>query len=166
MNAATYGYLPITGERDQAGNLRVKDPNSPNVGFGSRPFFDDGAFEYIIQNPPVVDAVDSVSNVTGSVVTTNIYGVGTIAGTNQLPQAIQVDFNDPINQATLNGNSVILEASGGDGQLRRADRPDDQSVGASLLRHRPQCHGSDDLRTDDQHLRDLRRPARPMTNTG
>jgi hypothetical protein len=109
----TYAYVPIIGQRDQNGNLRVKDPNSANVGFGAHPYYDLGAFEYIIQNPPVVDSVVTTS--AGSTTTTNIYGVDTIAGTNQLPTSIEVQFNQQINPATLNSSSVILEASGGTG---------------------------------------------------
>jgi hypothetical protein len=112
-NVGTYAYVPLGGQRDQNGNLRVKDPNSSNVGFGSHPFYDLGAFEYIIQNPPVVDSVVTTS--AGSTTTTNIYGVGKIAGTNQLPTSIEVQFNQQINPATLTSGSVMLEASGGTG---------------------------------------------------
>ena len=121
---AVYAYQPITGERDQVGNLRVKDPNSPNIGYGSRPFFDLGAYEYIIQNPPVIDAV-AAETTTGI---TNIYGVGTIAGTNMLPRDIQVLFNERINPATLTGMSVILQASGGDGIFGNNNSPLDRSI--------------------------------------
>jgi len=123
-NPATFNYAPITGERDQAGNLRVKDPNSPNIGFGSRPFFDLGAFEYIIQNPPVVDAVVSVNNTTVQ----NIYGVGTVAGTNTLPQSIQLKFNERLDPSTLTGSSVILLASGGDGIFGNSNSAADRVI--------------------------------------
>jgi hypothetical protein len=123
-NAATYFYTPLSGERDQAGNLRVKDPNSPNVGFGSRPFFDLGAFEFIIQNPPVVDAVVSVTNT----LVTNIYGVGTIAGTNMLPQSIQIKFNERLDPKTINGSDVVLLASGGDGIFGNGNSPTDRII--------------------------------------
>ena len=112
-NPATYNYAPTVGVRDQIGSTRVKDPNSDNVGFGSRPYFDDGAFEFIIQNPPVVGAVVTVSGAT----VTNIYGVNTIAGTNLLPQSIQIGFNEPLNPATITSNSVLLEASDSQGNF-------------------------------------------------
>ena len=49
--------VPGGGQRDQLGNLRVDNPNQPNVGFGSEPFFDIGAFEFIQTFPPHVTAV-------------------------------------------------------------------------------------------------------------
>ena len=121
---ATYDYEPVVGERDQEGNLRIKDPNSPNVGFGSRPFFDLGAFEYIIQNPPVVDAVDATST-SG---TTNIYSVGGIGGINSLPTSIQIKFNEQLNPSTITGMSVILQASGGDGIFGNGNSPSDRTI--------------------------------------
>jgi hypothetical protein len=125
-NAGTYLYAPIVGERDINGNLRVKDPNSPNVGYGSRPFFDLGAYEYIIQNPPVVESVTAtVTDPTSPTGTsqTNLYSVGGIAGTNKLPQSIQIQFSDQLNTATLNGMSVILLASGGAGVFNDPTNP-------------------------------------------
>ena len=124
---AVFAYQPITGERDQAGNLRVKDPNSPNIGYGSRPFFDLGAYEYIIQNPPVIDAV--ATETTAGI--TNIYSAGSVAGTNMLPRDIQVLFSERINPATLTGMSVILQASGGDGVFGNNNSPLDRSINLS-----------------------------------
>ena len=46
-NAATFDYEPITGQRDALGYLRVDDPNVPNVGFGSNPCYDIGAYEFV-----------------------------------------------------------------------------------------------------------------------
>ena len=122
---ATYAYEPITGERDQVGNLRVPDPASGHIGgYGSKPYFDLGAFEYIVQNAPLVDAV-SATTTNG---TTNIYGVGTIAGTNKLPSSIHILFSERINPATLTGMSVILQASGGDGIFGNNNSPLDRSI--------------------------------------
>ena len=133
-NAATYNYVPIEGQRDQVGDLRVRDPNTHNPpGFGSNPFLDLGAFEYIIQNPPLVDGVLSSSIVNGSGVVTGLYGVGTVAGTNKLPLTISVIFSQPINPATLNGMSVILQASGGDGIFGNANSPADRTINLSGL---------------------------------
>jgi len=128
-NPSTYAYAPIFGERDQQGNLRVKDPNSPNVGFGSRPFFDIGAFEYIIQNPPVVTAVQAVVPVPPSPI--NLYNPGGIAGTNQIPQFIQVQFNEQLDPTTISGMSVLLLASGGDGIFGNNNSPADRAINLS-----------------------------------
>jgi large repetitive protein len=114
----TFSYVPAVGERDQAGNLRVKDPNSANVGFGSRPFFDIGANEFIPFNPPKVTGVTAVVPVPGNpptTTTTNIYAVGSIGGTNKNPVSIQVQFNTLIDPKTLTNATVLLEESGGDG---------------------------------------------------
>ncbi len=124
--AGTYAYVPLAGERDQLGNLRVKDPNSPNVGFGSRPFFDIGAFEYIIQNPPVVTAVSAtVPNSTNPI---NLYNPGGIAGTNQPIQSINIRFNEQVDPNTITANSVILLASGGDGIFGNGNSPADRAI--------------------------------------
>ena len=123
-------YEPITGQRDQVGNLRVPDPNSINKGgFGSKPFFDLGAFEYIVQNPPVVEGVSATTTIS----TTNLYAVGSVAGVNQLPSSIQFLFNERLNPATLNGMSVILQASGGDGIFGNGNSPLDRSINLSGL---------------------------------
>ena len=127
-NAASYFYEPLGGERDQAGNLRVPDPNTSNTGgFGSRPYFDLGAFEYIIQNPPVVESVNA-TNKSGAF---NIYTVGGIGGTNTLPTSIQFRFNEQLNPATINGMSVILQASGGDGLFGNGNSPSDRTINLS-----------------------------------
>ncbi len=134
INPATFAYTPLSGERDQLGNLRVKDPNSPNVGFGSRPFFDLGAFEYIIQNPPVVTAVSAVTTVGVS----NLYSPGGIAGTNRVPQSIQIKFNERLDPNTINASSVILQASGGDGIFGNGVGPSDRFISlAGLLSFDP-----------------------------
>jgi len=125
-NAATYAYSPIQGERDQAGNLRVKDPNSPNVGFGRLPFFDIGAFEYIIQNPPVVTA--ALANVPIPPTPVNLYTPGGIAGTNQVPTSIQVAFNEQLDPNTITASSVLLLASGGDGIFGNNNSPGDRAI--------------------------------------
>ncbi len=129
-NGATYAYTPIVGERDQAGNFRQKDINAPrNYGFGTRPVFDIGAFEYIIQNPPVVTAITaSLPNVPAPV---NLYNPGGIAGANQAPQSILVQFNEQLDPATLNGMSVILLASGGDGIFGNMNSPADRAINLS-----------------------------------
>ncbi len=119
-------YTPLTGERDQLGNLRVKDPNSPNLGFGSRPVFDIGAFEYIIQNPPIVEGINA--SVANSTTPTNLYVPGSIAGTNQPITSIQVKFNEQLDPTTINANSVILLASGGDGIFGNGNSTADRAI--------------------------------------
>jgi hypothetical protein len=126
---AVYAYVPITGERDQAGNLRVKDPLSPNLGYGSKPYFDLGAFEYIVQNPPLVEGVAA----TTSSGVSNIYGVGTVAGVNKLPTSISFLISERLDPTTINGMSVLLEASGGDGIFGNNNSPLDRFINVSGL---------------------------------
>ena len=126
-NAATYDYQPILGERDQAGNKRQIYTKSGHTGFGSRPFFDLGAFEYIVQNPPVVDAVTAKT----SSGTTSIYSVGGIAGTNQLPSSIQFLFSQRLDPSTISGMSVLFQASGGDGIFGNGNSPLDRTINLS-----------------------------------
>jgi len=114
----TWLYKPIDGERDALGFLRIDDPNKPNVGFGSRPFFDIGAFEFRLLNPPHVTGVTAVVTDPGSpngTRTLNLYSVGGLAGTNKPIQTIQVTFDHRIDPNTLNERTVRLEGSGGDG---------------------------------------------------
>ncbi len=118
-NAATFDYAPITGERDQLGQLRQDDPNVPNVGFGSRPFFDIGAFEFVQYFPPQVEAFSSTTNVQATLAdgtTKDIYSVGGISGVNQQPQSIadQVQRGSSIPPRSP-PQSVVLVGSGGDG---------------------------------------------------
>ena len=47
----SYDYTPITGVRDILGYIRVPDPNVPGVGYGSNPFIDIGAYQYVNLNP-------------------------------------------------------------------------------------------------------------------
>ena len=119
VNNSTYGYTPILGERDILGNLRVKDPNSPNRGTGSRIGIDLGAYEYIIQNPPKVTSVTAVAAANSA--TSNLYQANGIAGTNQYPSQIRVGINERLNAATLSANSVMLVGSGGDGIFGNAN---------------------------------------------
>ncbi len=118
-NASTWDYAPINGQRDELGYLRIKDPNSPNVGFGAEPFFDIGAFEFRTFNPPHVTNVQAVvtnpASPAGGTTTVPLYKVGGDAGTNQQIQSLLVSFDGLIDPATITGSSVLLEASGGDG---------------------------------------------------
>lgn len=115
--AGTAG-VPGGGQRDALGFLRVDDPNKPNVGFGSLPFFDIGAFEYRQLFPPHVTNVTATvadsSSLTGTS-TINFYSVGGNAGTNKPIETINVQFDHSLDPTTVNGQTVLLEASGGDG---------------------------------------------------
>ena len=137
----SYWYMPITGERDILGNLRVDDPNKPNVGFGSRPYFDIGAFEYIQQFPAhVVDnpasgggvaAVVYNPNVPGNAGDVNIYKVGGTGGINQAPLQLQVKFDQALDPKTINAQDVLLEASGQDGIFGNNNNPNDRFINLS-----------------------------------
>ena len=118
-SAATFNYAPIDGERDSLGYLRQKDPNSSNVGFGLKPYFDLGAYEFRALFPPHVTNVTATvadpNNPTNPATTIPLYQVGGDAGTNQTIQTIQVQFDNRIDPNTINERTVLLEASGGDG---------------------------------------------------
>src|SRR5262249_41214052 len=117
-SVATFAFAPITGERDQLGQLRQDDPNVPNVGFGSRPFFDIGAFEFVQYFPPEVTAFSSTTNIQATLAdgtTKDIYSVGSVAGVNQQLQTIQIRFNQQLDPNTITDQSVLLVGSGGDG---------------------------------------------------
>ncbi len=119
-NAGTYWYAPIAGERDLAGQFRVDDPAVPIVGFGTRPFFAIGAYQFVAYNPPEVVAYSSTTNVQAQLpdgTTTNLYSVGGVAGVNQVPNQIDIKFNHKLNLSTVTSNTVLLVGSGGDGNF-------------------------------------------------
>ena len=114
----TYSYIPISGERDQGGYLRVDDPNRANVGFGSRPFFDTGASEYRQLNPPnilQVTAIISTPLTPTGIAQIPFYSAGNILGANQTPRQIIIQFDARLDPATINNKTIILQAAGGDG---------------------------------------------------
>ena len=129
--AGTWEYAPIGGERDQLGYLRVDDPAVPNTGFGSRPFFDIGAYEYVNFefNPPTVTAVhatiDDTATPTGTQ-TVNLYKAGGISGTNEQIQTIAVSFDRNVDPSTLTGATILLQGSGGDGIFGNNNSPSDK----------------------------------------
>ncbi len=110
----TYNYEPITGVRDILGYIRVPDPNVPGVGYGSNPFIDIGAYQYVNLNPPQVTAVTaSVSSSSSSGSTTvPFYTVDGKAGSNTTPLTIDVTFSEPIDPSTLTSSTVQLEELG------------------------------------------------------
>jgi hypothetical protein len=130
----TFWFLPIGGERDRAGALRVDDPTIANLGVGSRPFFDIGASERRIIVPPRVVGVSAVfadpSSPTG-VRTQDFYSVGGLAGSTQSPLAIWVRFDNRLDPATLNSRTVILQASGGDGIFGNNNNAADRTIDLS-----------------------------------
>lgn len=128
-NAGTWDYAPLVavdqaanpsvvptpggGERDQNGVQRYDYQPVPITGYGSQPYFDIGAYEFVQYNPPEVTGVTAnfISPTTGTATVSNIYSVGGIAGTNVAPQSIQVQFNHQIDPTTINSQTVILEGS-------------------------------------------------------
>ena len=98
-NADTYNYQPYSGVRDILGYIRVPDPGVPGVGYGSNPFIDIGAYQYVNLHPPQVTAVTatetSTSSTTGTT-TVPFYTVGGKAGSNTTPLTINVTFSEPI----------------------------------------------------------------------
>ena len=120
--------VPGGGERDALGYLRIDDPNKPNVGFGSRPFFDIGAFEYRQLFPPHVTDVAAVVTDpnTSFSVKIPLYSVGGRAGTNKQIVAIQVQLDHSLDPTTVNGSTVLLEASGGDGIFGNGNTANDK----------------------------------------
>jgi large repetitive protein len=121
-NAATYAYMPITGERDGAGFLRQDDPGVANVGFGTRPFFDIGAYEYRQFFPPEVVAYSNNTNVLATLsdgTTKDLYPVGTVAGVSPANggkiNTISFKFSHQIDTATITSLAISLVRSNLDG---------------------------------------------------
>ncbi|MBX6312577.1 MAG: hypothetical protein IRY99_06610, partial [Isosphaeraceae bacterium] len=120
----TLTYVPMLGERDQDGFLRQDDPNVPNIGFGSRPFFDIGSHEFRQLFPPHVIGVASVvtsPTAPGGAQVVDLYGVGTTKGVNQSPQSILVLFDQLIDPTSINNMSVVLNTAGPDHLLGTSD---------------------------------------------
>ena len=131
----TYWYTPTSGERDFRGYLRIDDPNKSNTGFGSRPFFDLGAFEYRQLIGPQITAVEAllpnaatnpVDPTTPNV--TSIYVSGGIGGINQSPTDIRIDLSQQVDPTTVNNLTVLLQASGTDGIFGNANNSLDRYI--------------------------------------
>ena len=132
--SATFTYAPIDGQRDALGYLRVDDPTTPNVGFGSNPFYDIGAYEYRQLTPPHVTGVTAVvtdATQPSGTRTINLYSVGGVAGTNLPIQQINIQVDHNLDPNTINGLSVQLEASGGDGIFGNNNSPNDRFINLS-----------------------------------
>ena len=96
-----------SGQRDILGYIRAPQAGSPGVGFGSNPFIDIGAYQYVNLHPPEVTAVTADRRPQGAT-PVNFYTVGGSAGANQTPWTINITFNGPIDPNTLNANTVQL----------------------------------------------------------
>jgi large repetitive protein len=102
----TYNYAPVTGQRDILGYIRAPQAGGTGTGYGSNPFMDIGAYQYVNLNPPEVTGVTETP--TQGATPVNFYSVGGISGVNQTPWSINVTFNGPISPGTLNANTVKL----------------------------------------------------------
>ena len=132
----TWGYVQVEGERDQFGFLRQDEAGRANVGFGSKPFFDIGAFEYRQLFPPkIIGVTGTVSDPIGmgSPSTVNMYNVGggPQSGAylaNQYLETIRFRFDRRLDSATINTQSLILEAAGGDRVFGNANSVNDRQI--------------------------------------
>ena len=105
-STGTYNYAPVTGQRDILGYIRAPQAGSTGTGYGSNPFIDIGAYQYVNLNPPEVTGVTETP--TQGATPVNFYSVGGISGVNQTPWTINITFNGPISPSTLNANTVQL----------------------------------------------------------
>src|SRR5262249_35977332 len=74
--------------------------------------------EFVQYFPPEVVAFSSSTNVQATLsdgTTRDLYSVNSVSGVNQVPQSIQIRFNQQLDPTTINPQSVLLVGSGGDG---------------------------------------------------
>ena len=103
----TYNYVPVSGQRDILGFIRAPQAGTPaGTGFGSNPFMDIGAYQFVDLHPPQVTGV--TETLTQGATPVNFYTVGGISGVNQTPWTINITFNGPISPNTINANTVNL----------------------------------------------------------
>ena len=102
----TYDYAPVSGQRDLLGYIRAPKIGSPSVGFGSNPFIDIGAYQYVNLHPPEVTSVTETP-LSGATPQT-FYTVGGSAGANATPWTINISFNGPLDPNSINANTVML----------------------------------------------------------
>ncbi len=103
----TYDYAPYLGQRDLLGFIRAPKTGAPGVGFGSNPFIDIGAYQYVNLHPPQVTGVTETPSLGATPV--NFYTVGTSpAGANATPWTINITFNGPIDPNSITANTVQL----------------------------------------------------------
>jgi hypothetical protein len=102
----TYNVTPISGQRDILGFIRAPLLGLP-PGYGSNPFMDLGAYQYVNLHPPEVTAVTETP--TQGATPVPFYTVGANpAGANTTPWTINISFSGPIDPNTLNANTVLL----------------------------------------------------------
>jgi large repetitive protein len=102
----TYSYAPVQGSRDILGYIRGPQAGTTGVGFGSNPFIDIGAFQYVNLHPPEVVSVTQTPSQGATPVP--FYTVGGISGTNQTPWTINITFDGPINPNSITPDAVKL----------------------------------------------------------
>jgi hypothetical protein len=102
----TYNYAPISGQRDLLGYIRGPQAGTTGVGYGSNPFIDIGAYQYVNLHPPEVTGVTETPSQGATPV--NFYTVGGISGTNQTPYTINITFNGPIDPNSITSDAVKL----------------------------------------------------------
>ncbi len=102
----TYAYEPVTGQRDIVGYIRAPQAGSTGTGYGSNPFMDIGAYQYVNLNPPEVTGV--TETLTQGATPVNFYNAGAISGVNQTPWTINITFNGPISPSSISTGSVSL----------------------------------------------------------
>ncbi len=103
----TYNYTPVSGQRDILGYIRAPQAGTPTgTGYGSNPFIDIGAYQYVNLHPPEVTGVTETP--TQGAMPVNLYAVGGVSGVNQTPWTINITFNGPISPNTINSSTVSL----------------------------------------------------------
>ncbi|MFO0954058.1 MAG: hypothetical protein U0835_23465 [Isosphaeraceae bacterium] len=127
-NPGSFFYTPMRSERDQNGYQRVDDSSVANVGFGSRPFFDIGAYEYRQLFPPHVTNVTATVTTGGATNTFPFYTPGGIAGASQTPSTINITFDNLLALPSINDQTVLLQASGGDGIFGNGNNASDKFI--------------------------------------
>jgi hypothetical protein len=103
----TYNYEPISGQRDILGFIRQPQAGvTGGPGYGSNPFIDVGAYQYVNLHPPEVTGVTETP--TQGATPVNFYSVGGISGLNQTPWTINVTFSGPIDPNSITPQDVTL----------------------------------------------------------
>ena len=103
----TYNYTPVSGQRDILGYIRAPQAGTPTgSGYGSNPFIDIGAYQYVNLHPPEVTGVTETP--TQGAAPVNFYAVGGVSGVNQTPWTVNITFNGPISPNTINASTVTL----------------------------------------------------------
>ena len=102
----------------------------PGTGYGSNPFMDIGAYQYVNLHPPQVTAVTETPT-QGAHASQLLHGRRQPAGANQTPWTINITFNGPINPSTINANTVTAGRPGK--QPQPTPGPRDQPCGQVVL---------------------------------